>query len=119
MKARIIRPDGRYVKIEIDPKRELETLQAEVGGCVEVVTSADNTLTFWCNEEGKLLGMEPNQAATALWWVVHPIMHKVDVLVGTVVITGGCDSEGETLGLDDDQIAFLDDLFSEAVQSYS
>lgn len=43
----------------IDIPNTLEALQAEVGGYIEAVTLDAETVII-CNEEGRLLGLEPN-----------------------------------------------------------
>ncbi len=91
--------DGNYEVIEIDRGAELDTLQEHVGGYVECVYSADDKVTIWANEEGKLMGLPPNKMATILWWKLNPDMHGVDILCGPVVITGGADAHGNTKSL--------------------
>lgn len=53
---------------------ELETLQELVGGYVETVP-LEEALIFLVNEDGKLLGLEPNVVAPSL-----------DVLVGDIAV---------------------------------
>lgn len=60
----------------------LEELQGLVGGLIEHVVAADGR-DLIINEEGKLLGMEPNHQATQLW--LGGVQHD-DVLVGPVVV---------------------------------
>jgi hypothetical protein len=45
-----------------------------------------------------------------LWWLTNSAAENHDFMVGTVVVTGGFDDEGATIGLTDDQIGWLDDL---------
>jgi hypothetical protein len=81
----------------------LKVLQDAVGGYVQVVDLKEN-LSLWCNEEGKMLGLPANHFATILW---EKRFGKTDVIVGNAVFTGGTDSEGQTLGLTDEQIAWF------------
>ena len=82
--------------IDVDGGDSLQTL---VGGWIECAPCADSELSFWINEEGKLNGLPLNELGTALWHLTTPIMRHHDILVGTVVITGGVGPEGETLTL--------------------
>ena len=59
----------------IDIEINLESLQIEVGGMIEAVTLFEGS-SFICNEEGRLLGMEPNI-----------IVNGVD-FVGPVLVVG-------------------------------
>jgi len=73
----------------------LDNLQKMVGGFIEapMVGVADVPYaSLFCNEEGKLLGLEPN------------IRFYDDYIVGPVVVAGG-DEEGETISLTPEQIA--------------
>lgn len=55
-------------------------------------------LDFWVDDEGLLKGLRVNPAA---------VMLDGRRLVGPIVITGGCDSEGETLGLSEKTVQNL------------
>jgi hypothetical protein len=75
---------------------ELATLQQAVNGWIEPVDIEEGQATLWVNEEGKLQGLPHNNKAQVLWDnnYSHP-----DHIVGNVIITGGLDSNGATLGL--------------------
>jgi len=77
---------------------ELETLQEAVGGLIQAVDLTPS-LTMWCNEEGKLIGLPVNPVATAMW---TRYFGETDVIVGDVVFTGGCDEDGNTTALLDE-----------------
>lgn len=80
----------------------LRQLQAAVGGTVTVVPS-DNEVTFWVNDEGKILGFPVNWLATDSWirWdSVGCVLHG-DWLAGPVVVTGGATAAGSTRDLPD------------------
>jgi len=100
-KALVITTAGTHEVIE---DISLATLQAKVGGWVQAV-DLDEVVTLWANEEGKLNGLPINDFATALWEVVFG--EGTDIIVGDIVLTGGTDEEGETLGLEED---FIEDL---------
>lgn len=101
------------VSVESWDKVSLKPLQSAVGGYIEVsgqeTTAGD--LSFYFNEEGKLEGLAPNRRGTELWEAAcrsAGTMHLPgDYLAGTVVIAGGVDDEGESLGLTEQAIAFL------------
>jgi hypothetical protein len=79
----------------------LGILQEAVGGFIECVFSGE--VTLFCNEEGKLRGLLPNHVATDLWDQLleeAEITAPLDVLVGSVVVTGDVDEEGEQWGMD-------------------
>lgn len=101
-KAFVVQPDGtRYVQEFQDSP--LKILQEAVEGLIEPVDLM-NTLTMWVNEEGKLIGKTPNPFATEAWFRQ---CGATDIVVGTVVFTGGTDAEGETLGLPEGILAML------------
>ena len=97
----------------VDTDISLEFLQKQVGGWVQVVALPNesddtDTVALWVNEEGKFSGLPINALATELWVRSYG---KTDVIVGNVVITGGTDSEGETLGLSDAKTLELMKMF--------
>ena len=108
----IIETDGSMY-IDSDSAITLDFLQKQVGGWVEVVAlpneSNDTEDVVLCvNEEGKYSGLAVNKLATELWVRSYG---KTDVIMGNVVITGGTDEEGETLGLSDAKALDLMKMF--------
>jgi hypothetical protein len=83
---------------------EYNFLNTAVAGWIQAVPLDDELegITLWVNEEGKLDGLPYNQKATYLWEQSYGFS---DVIVGTAVLTGGTDDEGETLPLTDVQVA--------------
>lgn len=69
------------------------TLQAAVGGYIQGVALSDGFL--FCNEEGKNQGLAMNPKATQL--VSRDRDYYPDFIVGTVVVVGPPDSEGDSL----------------------
>jgi hypothetical protein len=98
--AIVIKTSGEIVEVDLKASDELEALQSAVGGWIEAVDLAEN-LTMWVNEEGKINGLELNSIATALFDKYFE--NNFDVIVGDIVLTGGTDSKGNTLGLTADQ----------------
>jgi len=87
-----------------------EALQQRVGGWIEAVASDDGEVTLWVNEEGKLMGLPVNALATQLWYLVSPSVAHMDVLCGPVVVSGGADSDGETLPIPTNLRRALDEV---------
>jgi hypothetical protein len=87
---------------------ELETLQDAVGGLIQAVDLTPS-LTMWCNEEGKLIGLPVNPVATAMW---TRYFGETDIIVGNVVFTGGCDEEGNTTSILQDDADKIEKLCS-------
>ena len=92
---------------------ELETLQDAVGGLIQAVDLTPS-LTMWCNEEGKLIGLPVNPVATAMW---TRYFGETDVIVGNVVFTGGCDEEGNTTSILQDDADKIEKLCSTYVSA--
>lgn len=94
----VIEPGGEIYSETIP--QGLKPLQQLVGGYIEAPWSADDRVSILCNDSGKLVGLEPNFYATAVWHAVTPAMRgNDDVIHGTVVIAGGVDGQGNTLSI--------------------
>jgi Domain of unknown function (DUF3846) len=102
-KAVIIRTDGSREVAEFDNSTCYEVLSGAVEGLIECVPLLDQKTDLWVNEEGKLNGLDQNEIATKLWVDNYGY---TDVIVGNVVVTGGTDDEGYTLGLTDEQVDY-------------
>ena len=83
MEALKIEPGKKPYVIDID--MELETLQNEVGGYIQAINPFDDPVAIICNEEGKLLNLEPNRA------IYDKNGELLDILVGTFLIVGVCE----------------------------
>jgi hypothetical protein len=77
----------RKVEVPAGDQAGLRFLQDTVKGYIEAVDSADHSVTFWVNEEGKLEQLPVNDAATDLLWAMNPAFVGQDVLVGDVALT--------------------------------
>lgn len=80
--------------IEID--RGLESLQELVGGYIEALT-IDDEVTIICNEEGKLMGLQPNRG----------VFHNgelVDIICGTFFVCATPWDSEDFESLTDDQL---------------
>ncbi|MDD4752919.1 MAG: DUF3846 domain-containing protein [Desulfitobacteriaceae bacterium] len=70
----------------------LHALQAAVEGLIEII-SLENGVCLLLNEEGKLIGFEPNRRLGS------------DILVGVFFVVGSDDSSGNLVSLSDEQIS--------------
>ena len=106
MKAVRINTNGDKSIVEFTNESCYNTLSEAVGGLIECVTLRDKVGVpdMWLNENGKGMGLDQNPTATALWVDMYDI---TDVIMGDVIITGGADDEGYTLGLSDEQVEFF------------
>jgi len=102
-KALHIKTTGEVIELDITAD-SLTTLQTAVGGWVQAIDIATD-MTMWCNEEGKLTGLPHNPFAQFMWDKAFGA--HTDYIVGDIVLTGGTDEEGETLGLTDEQTAIV------------
>ena len=94
------------IDLEFD---SLLKLQRSVGGWVQAIDLSE-TMSLWCNEEGKMLQLSHNPFGQALW---EKSYGRTDYIVGDIVITGGVDDEGDTISLTDEQIAFVTEVVAE------
>lgn len=101
----VIEPGGE-VRVE-DVKRGGDGLRELVGGWLECPPVEDTRCSVFINEEGKIIGLEPNAYGTAVWWALAPFMRGQDDLWGTVVIAGGVDANGDTQSIPDDMLAAI------------
>ena len=81
--AYLLKVDGTIEQMGRNPP--LEELQKAVGGYIEGVTTA-NGGRFYCNEEGKLMGLPHNPAANSM-------IDFNDYIVGDVVVMEGDEEE--------------------------
>ncbi|MEU0311661.1 DUF3846 domain-containing protein [Streptomyces cyaneofuscatus] len=112
-----IQADGRFELIDWPQPGggTLNTLLAAIGcRAVDAVTISTD-LTMWVDDEGIVTGLPVNGGATALY-AAHKPPHQT--YHGTVVITGGVDSEGDTLPLTTDQITALIEFHCFAGESF-
>ena len=79
IKVLVIEPKKKPVVREIEDT--LESLQSIVGGYIEVVYPFDDPVGVICNDEGKLIGLQPNRA-------LYHNGEIYDLLVGTVIVAG-------------------------------
>lgn len=91
-------PPGQQRLRLVERQRDtLDFLNASVGGHIDYTTIVPNIVGMYVHDEGLLLGFEINWLATALYRQTHPAAK--DPIVGTVVLAGSADSEGEDTDL--------------------
>ena len=100
-KAVIISTEGHKSVVEFEFGKSYELLSNAVGGMIECVGLKDADL--WCNENGIAEGLDLNMIASAIYSEAFGASNPI---LGNVIITGGADAEGETLGLTDEQVAY-------------
>jgi hypothetical protein len=88
----IIKPtDGAVIEGKVLIQQpSLEMLQFGVEGSIELIPKFDKfggrPCVAFCNEEGKILGLQPNPLAQILWEQCVGNVIKVDHLVGNIVV---------------------------------
>ena len=105
-KGLLISVDGLIEWKEIEVGNSYELLRNAVGGWIECA-NVEHNIDIWLNEEGKLIGLEPNRLATALFWDKWGI--GTDIIVGDVFLATN-NEEGETIGLNKEQIDYLQEF---------
>lgn len=87
----VITPDSKVYAFSCTSEVFLSNAQAHVGGYVDVATRRDGKVCAWVHDEGLLIGLDRNPLVEALL--------QRRPLVGTAVITGGTDADGDTLSV--------------------
>lgn len=100
-KALIIRTDGTHEVKEFNAGESYDTISKGVGGWIELVQLPKLNVDMWVNEEGKLKGLGYNFFGTILWEMQYGL---TEMIVGDIVLTGGVDDEGDTLGLSEETL---------------
>jgi hypothetical protein len=107
-KAIIIPVEGETKVVDLEaPEGSLKVLQNAVGGWVQALDLTER-LTMWCDEEGKVTGKPVNILATRMFWNAFGV--NDDIIVGDIILTGGTDEEGATLGLTEEQVKIYEFL---------
>ena len=106
IQAIIIQPDSSYEVREI--QQDIRTWQGLLGGNIEAVHS--EWCTLWEDEDGIRHERPTNDLATYLWWKLNPDMEGVDILRGTVFVTGRGDDKGDSLPVSDGVVKLFERL---------
>lgn len=99
----ILEPDGEFSEIQID--NSLQTLWRIVGGYVERLPLRGDADMFF-NEDGARLTLPPNPTAQLLS-KNHGKYPVNGTIVGTVLILGGVDSQGNSANVPDWVLEYL------------
>ena len=98
---RVLKVEPNKPPEEVTLKNDLADLQNAVGGLIEFLSlDSSKGIDLMCNEEGKLMGLEPNRRVGS------------DVIVGTFYILR-CNRNGESCSLNDEDIAKYKKRFAE------
>lgn len=92
--AIVIEPSGDTKVVDLAGK-ELPVLQEAIGGFVTAISLSENA-TLWLNEEGYTLKLSRNRFAELIW---DAHLDRKNMIVGTTVLTGGIDNNGDLHGL--------------------
>jgi hypothetical protein len=100
MKAIVASADFKLDVVEFNEKQSYETIRDAVDGMFDCVRLPSLGVDMWVNDEGKINNLDLNPFGTALWVSEYGM---TDIVVGDVIITGGTDGEGKTLGMTNEQ----------------
>ena len=98
----VLAEPGKKAKVT-EIENTLENLQKIVGGYIECIYPFEDNVGLICNEEGKLIGLEPNRVLR------DDDGNSVDIIFGTFIITGL--TEDDFGSLTDEQADYYAELF--------
>jgi hypothetical protein len=104
MRARLIKTDGTTEPVELPGDDNLSAMYAAIGcRMVDVVRVLDARpgrpgIDMWIADDESVCKAEPNRVASFLCGSIAD-EHMATWLLGNVLVTGGADSEGDTLPL--------------------
>lgn len=98
-----VKPNQKPICVDID--NELEALQREVGGYIEIVCPFEDNIAIICNEEGKLYGLPMNR-----WLYKNGIC--LDFLCGDILVAEEDEEEGDFVSMSDEHVEKYMDVFS-------
>jgi hypothetical protein len=100
--------------IEVENGGSYQAIRDGVGGCFDCVHIPSLGVDMWLHDEGKILEMPMNAFGTALWVSQYGMS---DFIAGNIVITGGVDKMGETLGLTIEQAMKVIELSQQTINT--
>ena len=115
-KALVVKASGETQVVTFEVGESYEVLRSAVDGWIECVRIGSLGIDLWVNEEGKIHGLPINFGVSYLYWDEYkmPILDRfADPIVGDVIFTTSND-EGETTGLSDEQMKYLQQYFAQA-----
>jgi len=114
MKAVIIRANNSRELVEFTKETSYGMIKAAVDGIFDCVSLPNYGVDMWCNDEGQIIGLDPNEFASDLYlkhypWLLKGLSPSIYqyAIRGDVIITGMGDEEGYTMGLTDQQAEML------------
>ena len=109
MKAIVVKTNG---DIEvIDQEWNYDQINKAVGGWIEVIRFAEYPDHFaYINEEGKIIGLEPNELVTQYWYESGTKVLLGDYIAGDAVFFGEIDDEGNNTDVPGDVLLRLNAL---------
>jgi len=105
MRILLIGPEQPAVEKEIDGS--LESMQEIVGGTIQAVYPFADPVALICNDEGKLLGLQPNRALRE-----EGTGRVYDMVVGTCFLCGAPVGEESFASLTDEQAETYKKIFA-------
>lgn len=103
----VIIPADESLAISQHEFNDLRDYQEAVGGLIEAIDLDSPPMTFFANDEAKLVGLPFNQRATAMWWLHVPVAFGRDYLAGDVTLIGQPDEKGDTQSAPDEFVRLL------------
>ena len=88
----------------LDIPHTLEAMQQQVGGYIEAMYPFEDAAAIICNEEGKLLGLEPNRAIRD-----SETGELLDIVCGTCFVCGL--TEDDFCSLTPEQMKYYSELY--------
>ena len=98
----VLAEPGKKAKVT-EIENTLENLQKIVGGYIECIYPFEDNVGIIANEEGKLIGLEPNRVMR------DDDGNAVDIIFGTFIVTGL--TEDDFGSLTDEQTGYYLDMF--------
>ena len=102
-KIKVLRVKPTYEPEVIEISNDYRAIQNEVDGCFDVVYPFRDNICIFCNDMGKLNGMEYNRP-------LHYEEGGFDFIFGTFLVAG--ERCGDNVSLTEEQISKYKDIFS-------
>lgn len=103
----VIIPADESVAVTRHQFHGLSDYQQAVGGFIGAIDLESPAMSFFVNDESKLIGLPINRRATTLWWLHSPAAYGYDIITGDAVLVGQPDRVGETQSVPDEFVALL------------
>lgn len=109
--AYTIRTNGTGERVTLPAHKVLTGLQAAVDGTVDCVHLPELGIDMWVNDEGLILGLDPNFHASLF---ARAAGASQPLYFGDVILTGGPDDDGDSTSLPDVVVEGLAQLVAPA-----